>query len=456
MKFQSSVISAAIVGSLFAGQAAHAGVPAAEAARLKSDLTPLGAEKAGNKDGTIPAWNGGLTTPPPGLQNGGRRPDPFASEKPTLQITAKNMEQYADKLTDGTKAMLKKFPDSFRLDVYPTHRTAAAPQWLYDNTFQNATRATVAQTAAGPVAKGAFGGIPFPIPKSGAEVMLNTQVRWRGVTWNQQSSAYQVTADGRPVLVHTVNVDNAAPYYYRDGNAESFDGMYWSVRVATSAPSLRAGEAILGHLYVDESKTSTWVYLTGQRRVRKLPNSCCDTPHPTSAGIITFDEIETFATRLERFDWKLVGKKEVYIPYNSNRTLVPTKDTDVLGPKHLHPDHVRWELHRVWVVESTLQAGQRHTSAKSRYYIDEDTWWPVLADRWDANGQLWRVPFSIPAVMPDVPGVIGTAFGVYDLLSGTYFVAELMNQAKDQYRVLPQRLPEKHFLPDALAGDSAR
>lgn len=162
-------------------------------------------------------------------------------------------------------------------------------------------------------------------------------------------------------------------------------------------------EAILGHLFLDESKTATWVYLTGQRRVRKLPNSCCDTPHPTSAGIVTFDEISTFATRLERYDWKLVGKKEMYIPYNSNRTLVPSKDTDVLGPNHLQPDHVRWELHRVWVVEASLKPGQRHTSAKSRYYVDEDSWWPVLADRWDANAQLWRMPFSIPVAMPDLP-----------------------------------------------------
>ena len=448
--------SAAIVAVLSFAGAAQAGVSAAEAAKLKGELTPLGAERAGNRDGSIPAWNGGLTTATQDFRNGGRRTDPFASEKATLQITAKNMDQFADKLTEGTKVMLRKYPDSFRVDVYPTHRTAAAPQWMYDNTFQNATRATVQEASAGPVTKGAYGGIPFPIPKTGAEVMLNTQVRWRGAAWNQQSSGYQVTADGRPVLVHTVNVDNVAPYYYREGSAENFDGAYWMVRVATSGPALRAGEAILGHLLVDESKTATWVYLTGQRRVRKLPNSCCDTPHPTSAGIVTFDEIETFATRLDRFDWKLVGKKEMYIPYNSNRLLVPTKDTDVLGPHHLQPEHVRWELHRVWVVEADLKPGQRHTSTKSRYYIDEDSWWPVLADRWDANGQLWRMPFSIPVVMPDIPAVVGTAWGTYDLLSGTYFIAELMNASKEQYRILPQPLPEKHFSPDALAGDSVR
>ena len=114
---------------------AAAAATAEEAARLKSDLTPFGAEKAGNKDGTIPAWNGGYTTPIPGDKPGGRRGDPFKDEGPLYSITAKNAEAHADKLTDGAKAMLKKYPDSFRVDVYKTHRTAAAPQWVYDNTF---------------------------------------------------------------------------------------------------------------------------------------------------------------------------------------------------------------------------------------------------------------------------------------------------------------------------------
>jgi len=160
--------------------AAMAAVSADEAAKLKSELTPLGAERAGNKEGTIPAWTGGLTTPTPGFKNGGRRPDPFAGEKPVLQITAKNADQYADKLTEGTKALLKKYPDSFRLDVYPTHRTAAAPQSLYDGTLRNATRATLVDGPAGPMPKDALGGVPFPIPKSGTEVMWNAMLRWRG------------------------------------------------------------------------------------------------------------------------------------------------------------------------------------------------------------------------------------------------------------------------------------
>jgi len=193
---QHLIIAAACMTALMAPLGASAGVSADEAARLKTELTPLGAEKAGNKDGSIPAWTGGYTTPIPGDKPGGRRGDPFKDEKPLYSITSKNAEQYADKLTEGTKALLKKYPDTFRVDVYRTHRTAAAPQWVYDNTFKNATRAKV----NGDVIEGAYGGIPFPIPKAGVEVMWNHLLRWRGTSWQFQTNMYQLTTDGKAVL----------------------------------------------------------------------------------------------------------------------------------------------------------------------------------------------------------------------------------------------------------------
>jgi hypothetical protein len=169
-------IAAAVI--LAIGLPAVAAVSAEEAAKLKGELTPLGAEKAGNKDGSIPAWSGGLTTPIAGDKVGGRRGDPFKDEKPLYSITAKNADQHADRLTDGTKALLKKYPDSYRVDVYKTHRTMAAPQWVYDNTAKNA----VAGKIVNGVPKGVYGGIPFPIPKSGEEVMWNHILRWNGIS----------------------------------------------------------------------------------------------------------------------------------------------------------------------------------------------------------------------------------------------------------------------------------
>lgn len=434
------------------GTCAHGAVSADEAAKLKSELTPLGAEKAGNKDGTIPAWSGGLTTPIPGEKSGGRRADPYKDEKPLFSVTHRNADQYAEQVTDGTKAMLKKYPD-YRIDVYRTHRTAAAPQWVYENTLKNATRAKL----AGDIVEGAYGGIPFPVPKTGAEVMWNHLLRWRGASLHMDVSQYQITSDGKAVLTTDGAIDQQMPYYFQDGSPEHFakSNEYWMVRLKNAGPPIRAGEAIVGRVQIDGSKDQTWVYLTGQRRVRKLPNPCCDTPTPATAGVMSFDEVGTWSGRLDRFDWKLMGKKEMFIPYNGNRLLQPVNDAAVLGKAYLNPDYVRWELHRVWVIEATLRAGQRHQAARSRYYCDEDTWACVLADRWDASGQLWRTLWSQTLVAPDLPGTVTAAFGANDLLAGTAFVGDLYNAKSVQYGVTP-RLPDSAFTPDAMVAEGVR
>ena len=443
------VLAAAVSASLTAVAAT-----AEEAARLKTDLTPLGADKAGNKDGSIPAWTGGMTKPIPGDKPGGRRGDPFKDEKPLFSITSKNADQHADKLTDGTRAMLKKYPDSFRVDVYKTHRTAAAPQWVYDNTAKNGVNGKLVNG----VPKGVYGGIPFPVPKTGEEVMWNHLLHWNGVSWNFSNAWYQLTTDGRPVLVSDNVGDQQFPYYYPEGSAEEFEkgsGNFWFVRIRTNAPALRAGEALLAHENIDPNKLQTWVYLTGQRRVRKLPNACCDAPTPAAAGVLSFDEIHTFTGRLDRFDWKILGKKEMFIPYNANKFFQPKTEAEVLGSHHYNPDHMRWELHRVWVVEANLKAGQRHQAPKSRYYCDEDTWICVLGDRWDGNGQLWKTLWTQTIVAPDMPAIAVGSIGFNDLLSGAGFVGLLYNSKATQIGVVPKR-PDSHFTPDALSGESIR
>ena len=433
-------ISLAIAMTMACG-GAMAAVSADEAARLKSELTPFGAEKAGNKDGTIPAWSGGHTTPIPGDKPGGRRGDPF------------NAHQYPHKLSYGHMAMLNMFAHTYPIDVYPTRRTAAAPQWVYDNTFKNATRARL----NGDLVEGAYGGIPFPIAKTGTEVMWNHMLRWRGTSWELHVNQYQLTADGKMVLTTDGRADQQMQYYFQDGSPEEFakSNLYWQIRLINAGPPIRAGEAVTGGTNIDGNKDQAWVYLTGQRRVRKLPNPCCDTPTPATAGVMSFDEIETWTGRLDRFDWKLAGKKEMFIPYNGNKFLQPRTDADVITRNHLNPDHVRWELHRVWVVDATLRQGQRHQAPKARYYCDEDTWICVLGDRWDGNGQLWKTLWAQTFVAPDLPGNPISSFGFNDLLSGQGFAGNLYNAKASQYPIVP-RIPASVFTPDALAGEGVR
>lgn len=445
-----SALSASLLALACSAQAA---VTTEEASQLKSTLTPMGAEKAGNKDGSIPAWSP-VTAPLPGYKpDGSPRPDPFANEKPLYSITGKNMDQHADKLTDGVKAMLKKLPD-YRIDVYPTHRTAGAPQWVYDNVFKNATRAKLVQSSSGLVPTGAYGGVPFPIPKTGAEVIWNHNLRWQGESVLLGDKGLMTTADGNKVAVAWVN-DEARqfPYYFKDGNPDSFKGDFLVAQLINSGPPNRAGEGLVLRFNVNDDKTQAWVYFPGQRRVRKLPNPCCDTPSPASAGTLMLDEAGVFTGRISRFDWKLLGKKEMIVPYNTNKSMQALGEL-TKGKNFLDPAHVRWELHRVWVVEATLAQGQRHPAVRGRYYVDEDTWAAVLADRWDAKGQLWHTLYSLPVLAPDVAGVSTYTSGYYDLISGSWFVLGEIGD-KAQVRSV-SRHQDSLFSPDGLVSEGVR
>jgi hypothetical protein len=454
MKYKISILPFALSALLGFSPLAGAAVTAEEAAALQTTLMPLGGEKAGNTDGSIPAWTGGNTEVPAGFTSGQRRPDPYADEKPLFSITAQNMNEYADKLSDGAKAMLKKYPDSYRMDIYPTHRSAAAPQWVYDNTFKNATRAQLGEGKAGPMVEGAYGGIPFPIPQSGAEVMWNALLAWRGESWSWDGHNVLITPEGKAVITAKGPGELQMPYYFKEGE-ESFNGEYWMLRRINAGPPLRAGEGILSRLNLDPSNDRSWIYLTGQRRVRRLPKACCDTPLPSAAGVLSIDEVSVYTGRMDRFNWKLVGKKEIFVPYNANKILQPSSNDDVLGAHHLNPDHVRWELHRVWVVEATLAEGQRHLAPRSLYYVDEDSWVPLLGDRWDASGKLWKTMWQMPFSMPEIPAQHTNMYGFYDLVSSAWFVIGVMNETTNQYSTV-SRYKDSFFTPDALAAEGVR
>jgi hypothetical protein len=431
-----------------------AAVLADEAAALRTTLTPMGAERAGNADGTIPKWTGGYTTPFSDFTPGAARPDPFAAEKLLFSISAKNIDQYDAALSDGTKALLKMYPQSYRIDVYPTHRTAAAPQHVYENNLKNAVTARLGTSSAGPIPSGAFGGVPFPIPRTGAEAIWNHLLRWRGGSTHAEFGNYLGTADGKRVLVSGGTSRIQQPYYFDDPAAEKSEVEHTWFRVDSDAPPSRSGEAFVERDYMNSDKSNFWVYIPGQRRVRQIPNACCDTPILASGGVINFDEAEVWSGRIDGYEWNLVGKKEMYIPYNTNRSAQVALD-GLFAPHHLNPDHIRWELHRVWVVDATLAFGKTNVAAKGRYYLDEDTWMAVLADRWGTNGQLIKTLWSLPLLMPEIPAVTDATSGGHDLVSGAWVAMAVVNGKSSTIRAAP-RHPESWFTPDAMAGKGVR
>lgn len=442
---------AAMLASLFAmSQLAGAAVTADEAAKLKTTLTPLGGERAGNKDGSIPAWDGGLTSLP-AVKMGPTLPgDLFANEKPVAQITAANMAQYADKLSEGVQALLKKYP-TYRVDVYPTHRTASAPQYIYDNTFKNATRANL--TKNGMSVEGAFGGVPFPIPKSGIEIFWNHTLRPQATSYEFAFKNLVGSSDGRRVLASQNNNNFQYPYYFPSGSAEKWDGVFHTLRFITNEPPFKAGESLVCRDNIDPAKgRACWQYLVGQRRVRRAPTVGYDTPDFVASGANYFDEAFGFWGGPDRYEWKLAGKKEIYIPYNENR-FFNTTENEAFVPHHTNPDKVRWELHRVWVVEATLAAGKRHAVPKRRFYFDEDTYSVALIDGYDAEGKLWRTSQVFPWNLPSYPLVVNYQAFIYNLQADTYSCVMCLN---DGYWRAVQTKPDSFFTGEALGSESNR
>ena len=368
---------------------ASALVTGQEAAELKSRLTPVGAERAGNADGSIPAWTGGVTSAP-GYVSGAPRPDVFAADKPIFSITARNFREHEDKLPEGAKALFAKHA-GYRMDVYPSRRSAAAPDWVYENIARNATRALAAPEGIAYGVEGAAGGIPFPIPKDGFEVMWNHLLAFWGPARELTVSTYIVPSGGAVEKASTYKEIADFPYYYPGATADSFGAYYFKTLHLAVAPPARAGEAYLNWqpINIRRSSFAAWRLLPGEHRVRKAPGISYDVPDADAAGFVSLDEYYIFFGGLDRYNFKLLGKKEMYVPYNNNR-LYTRPVSEILGHDHANPDDLRYELHRVWVVDGTLIPGAHDVVAHRRLYLDEDTWMAVYSDSWDEAGRLWK------------------------------------------------------------------
>jgi hypothetical protein len=427
-----------------------AAVSPQEAATLGTTLTPLGGEKAGNADHSIPAWNGG--TKQAAVNGSNHIPaDLFAADKPVLKITAANMKQYADKLSEGTRALLQKYPDSFRLDVYPTLRTASAPDYVYKNTALNAVNCKLTQN--GQSVDGCFGGIPFPVPKSGQEVIWNFLLRVEPESVEFGFKNVVLTSDGGQTLATRNDNTFQYPYYYQKGSVLNWSKEYFLQRFSTTAPPFKAGETLVIRDSVDPQQSrQAWQYLVGQRRVRRAPTVAYDTPDFVASGANYFDEVQGFFGMPDRYDWKIVGKKETYIPYNTNGQVTAPLDK-AFAPHHLNPDTLRWELHRTWVVEATVASGKRHAVPKRTFYFDEDTWLLTLLDGYDAEGKLWRTSQVLPFVVPSVPAVLVKPVAVFNLQAGTVSNVQAFNG--ENFRVVPLK-PESYFTGDAVAAEGVR
>ena len=439
------------LGATFVAVSAAAKVSPEEAARLDADLTPVGAERAGNAAGTIPPWTGGITQPPPNYAPGAHHPDPYPDDAILFTITAANVAEYTAYLSEGQKALLAAYPDTWRMPIYPTRRSASYPTWVYEAVKTNALAAEVVVEGKGGVLNATITS-PFPIPQSGLEVIWNHNLRWRGIHVARSNGSAAVTRLGNYGMVLA---EQEVGIPYGSPRVTPFKEAYPNVMLALKSkiiqPALLAGNGslIIEPLNQTNDPRKAWTYSQGLRRIVRVPHAAYDFPIPNTENLQTIDELGLFNGPPDRFEWKLVGKRELYVPYNAYRLHSDAiTSSDILRQGHINPELTRYELHRVWVVDGTLKPGQRHIYSRRTFYVDEDSWQIVVADTYDKDGQLWRVAEAHMVNYYDVPVLLSTLEVYHDLKEGRYLATGLDN-GRNMYRFSEGADP-RDFSPNAL------
>ncbi|MCM2318295.1 hypothetical protein D3C85_215810 [compost metagenome] len=433
---------------------AHAKVSPEEAAKLGKELTCTGAERAGNADGSIPAFTGKYLGEVPGwnhvLFSGSKPVDPYADEKPVVVITAQNMAQYAERLSEGQKALLKRYPETYKINVYPGHRDYRYPDYVCERAKKNALTAEIENGGMG--VKG-LGQVPFPIPKSAMEVLWNHQLPARAFTEDNIRDIASVLPNGKVAWGRTWqrNMSQANDPKVEPDTATGMQAMSWNT---TLSPQREKGTMNIAHepYNFETSDRQAWTYNPGTRRVRQLPGYGFDQPMIGTNGTMIIDEDRLFNGSPERYEWKLLGKREMYIPANTFKANSgEVKYEDMLTPNHPNPDVLRHELRRVWVLEATIKEGYRHLYSKRVMFVDEDTWSAVMADNYDARGELWKYAFINYYYHPDMSAWQAGSSFYHDLNSGQYVGYSLTNESKRG-----PILNEGKFVPTQYTADAIR
>lgn len=403
--------------------------------RLEGDLTPMGAERAGNAAGTIPAWEGGLTAPPPGIgyNAGGHHPDPFAVDKPLYTVTSANKANYDGILTDGHKALLAAYPDSFQMHVYPSRRSCAFSPQVYQSVKRNAVGGRMTRDENG--VTGALMAAPFPIPQSAREILWNYELNFRGFKVIRPGVSAVPTKTGDFTIESYLD---QLIFRWSDPSLRSSDDLgevtMYVLKEGLTPPS-SAGSMLLMHNTLNQvaHERHAWLYRPGERKVKRLNPPSYDMPFAGSDGLRAYDNFLVFNGAGDRFDWTLHGKQEKLIPYNLYKLASPELAyKDILHKQHLNPEPLRYELHRTWVVEGKLKAGQKHSAyARRQFYFDEDSWIPAVADLYDAKNRLYRVQEGHILNYYEQPLCLVSSDVVYDLDAGRYHIMGLRNQEEE-------------------------
>ncbi|MGJ8667987.1 MAG: DUF1329 domain-containing protein [Oceanococcus sp.] len=449
------ILTGLLASLVLVGFTAHAKVAPEEAAKLGiegTELTPLGAIRKATDDGKVPKWTPYTPHGDKLVKEATWAKDRYADEKPLFVITKANMAQYAELLSEGHKRLLQRY-DTYKMKVYPSHRDAAWPKAIYEASIKNATSASLDGGDPDKI-RGTTLGFPFPIPSTGAHPYWNHRLKWRGdnaVRFNNQAivqgdGSFQLTKIVEEVKFNYANLE-------KPGSMNGPDDIFLWYLSETKAPPRMAGQLLLAWEHADYR--SAWLYNPGLRRIRRAPSVGYDNPYEGTDGQQYYDQVDMLNGKLDRFNWKLLGRKPMItsynsVPINSNKV----KYSEILQPLHINQDLPRYEIHRMWVVEANNKPEVRHTFKKKMIYFDEDTWTATMVDNYDHRDEFYKFQEGHLICLPTMLSCSTVPEVIYDLQSRVYFATAMVNE--DKPNDFTVSFDEKDFAPNKVKKRATR
>lgn len=392
---------------------------AAAGAAGDGEGTPLGALRAGSADGRIPAFAAPEAAK---ASDTSACSDPYAEETPLLRIDRQNLAEHAARLGAGQRALIEALPDSFSLPVYASHRSATAPAAYLAGTQANASQARLDDNRR---PAGVVAGLPFPVIADDADAGLraywNFRLRWRGLGRDRSYLQATVAPSGTATLTR---LRQRAIYRSLDAAPGSLGPLLSASLTGVLAPTRLAGAMKLVHTSATRAPQA-WQLSPGPDHplLRATTEAVDDVPVFGADGLYNEDQREGFDAGPDRYDWKLLGLRELYVPYNAWRLFAAASArNDLLGARHVNPERLRYELHRVHVLEAKLKPGLPGQWPRRTFYLDEDSWQILLVDLYGRSGELERVQevHVLPACSE--PLLLPIVETVYDLASQRYLL----------------------------------
>lgn len=403
--------------------------------------TPIGAERRGNGN-DIPEWRGGIrTTPKPERTSDPvKTPEAIAKDKPLFTITKDNVQQYREWLSAGHQRLFREHK-TYTMPVYPSRRAAAYPKRIYKRTRKNGR---AARLESADELTGAAIGFPFPYPldlKSGKnpaeKIMWNHRLRYRGDTVYRRNDFVYKSSSGtaheslttETIMFFYANIRHGSKHTKKEWHKPRLYRRMWSY-LQNPVHSMRRKVSMMDEP-ISFATTDRQLTEYHDRAPSSVPVPTFDTPVNGSFGLLFEDQIDMFNGSLSRFHWKLLGKREMLIPYNAYQALDRTLEYEqLMGPKHFNQTVTRYEKHRVWVIEATLRKDQKHTFARRIFYLDEDCWCVAMVDNYDHEGALHRFQEGHLVQFYDAAHMSASPQLIYDFKQGSYFASALTNKGR--------------------------